>query len=151
MALTLEEFVGHFGSLVKEIIVLIRDIAETVLHDVSAEGGKILIDFVVKLVDVVVGAIHPLIDWVVKIGIGAGEMVTTNETVNEAWHNVTGTVGGNVTEILGPQNASYGITYLLSGIRGTDPAIAGEILSELLNTISSVIEIIIDLLISFGG
>ncbi|MDY6865075.1 MAG: hypothetical protein SVY15_03775 [Halobacteriota archaeon] len=149
---SLETFSNALVSLVANIIEIIVAIVGGIIDHLSVDGMIGFMGYLVKGLDVLVEAIVPLIDPIVRIVLAIINITSANETVNTAFHNFTSTTSENLSVIIGPADASSGLTYVLDGVlTQTDTNVAAYFLQGLWDLLTVVVDLVAAALAGLGG
>lgn len=149
---SIEAFSNALVSLLASIVDIIVAIVGGLIETLSVDIMINFMGYLVRGLDVLVEAIVPLVDPIVRIVLAIINITTVNESANEAFHNFTSTTSENLSVILGPTNASSGMTYVLDGIlTKTSTNVAATFLNSLFDLLTVVVDLITTALSGLGG
>ena len=116
-----------------------------------AKSGNILsgmINLVIGALSISVEATGRLFPWIFDFGDRVVYIVSTNSTVNAAYHNIS--VNDGLSKIVGPTNGTYGLTYMINatvnvGVDGTnytgDPTVSANLVTAMYQAIAAILNL----------
>ena len=149
---SLEAFSNSLVTLVANIIELIVAVVGAIIDSLSVDVMVGFMGYLVRGLDVLIEAIVPLIEPIVRIVLAVIDITSTNEAANTAFHNFTSATSENLSVIMGPADASSGLSYVLDGVvTQTDTNVAAYFLQSLWDLLAVVIVLLVTALAGLGG
>jgi hypothetical protein len=169
---TIGQFVNSIVELMTVIVELISSLLSAIVSEISVKGiidaiysivylviellspivGHLdsLINAGVSIIDVIAGAISPLIEWVVILFAAIVNIMMGPS--RGALGNFYNTLAGNLMVIIGGTEGKSGITYLLRGmVEKTNPELVEGLVIAVFDLLAYIVEIVVRFMQALPG